>query len=192
MKQRKDPDAIERFNVFGRVALRHNISDRPGNRLGRAEGPVEEDIFASRGSTALSRRRDDPEFRRIVNGAFLNMTDGMPLVWVGKRSVNGRVERIPGRDFMLDIFEATRGGEFTHFFYGGAPGVADALKRALEARCLGARVVGTFCPPFRPLMAQEEEALAATLRELRPDFLWIGFEHPKQERSWPSILESSM
>jgi N-acetylglucosaminyldiphosphoundecaprenol N-acetyl-beta-D-mannosaminyltransferase len=126
--------------------------------------------------------QDDPEFRRILNAAFLDTTDGMPLVWLGRHYVGPAVDRVYGPDLMLALFAATRRGEATHFFYGGAPGVAEELKAKLEARFPGARVVGTFTPPFRPLDAAEEAELAALVAEKKPDLTWIGLSTPKQER----------
>jgi len=132
--------------------------------------------------------QDDAAFRHILNDAFLNTTDGMPLVWLGKRAVGASVDRVYGPDLMLEVFAATRSGEFTHFFYGGAPGVADELKARLETRFPGVRVVGTFCPPFRPLNPAEDAALAATVSEAKPDFMWVGLSTPKQERFMAEYL----
>jgi UDP-N-acetyl-D-mannosaminuronic acid transferase (WecB/TagA/CpsF family) len=32
------------------------------------------------GVQAVSEAQDDPEFRRVLNGVFLNTPDGMPMV----------------------------------------------------------------------------------------------------------------
>jgi N-acetylglucosaminyldiphosphoundecaprenol N-acetyl-beta-D-mannosaminyltransferase len=89
---------------------------------------------------------------------------------------------------MLEMFRATQDGKFTHFLYGGAPGVAEELQAALEAKFPGVRVVGTYCPPFRALNAEEEAALAAQIAALRPDFFWVGLSTPKQERFMAEYL----
>ena len=47
-----------------------------------------------------------------------------------------------------------------HFFYGGAPGVAEDLARQLHER-FNITVAGTYTPPFRPLTEAEEEDLTA-------------------------------
>src|SRR5262245_37021537 len=98
------------------------------------------------GVHGVSEAQDDPDFRRILNAAFLNTTDGMPLVWLGRSAVGPQVDRVYGPDLMLEIFRATQETAFRHFFYGGAPGVAEELKVKLEARFPGVTICGTYCP----------------------------------------------
>ena len=38
------------------------------------------------GVHGVTEAQDDEAFRRILNGSFLNTTDGMPLVWLGRHS----------------------------------------------------------------------------------------------------------
>jgi N-acetylglucosaminyldiphosphoundecaprenol N-acetyl-beta-D-mannosaminyltransferase len=140
------------------------------------------------GVHGVTEAQKDGEFRRILNGAFLNTCDGMPLVWVGRSKLGDRAQRVYGPDLMLAVMEATRDGKYTHYFYGGAPGVADALKEAMEKRFPGIRIVGTHCPPFRPLTAEEEGALQAEIAAKRPDMLWVGLSTPKQERFMAEYL----
>jgi N-acetylglucosaminyldiphosphoundecaprenol N-acetyl-beta-D-mannosaminyltransferase len=140
------------------------------------------------GVHGVTEAQDDPEFRHILNGAFLNTCDGMPLVWVGRRKVGRWVERVYGPDLMLEVMKATQDGKFAHYFYGGAPGVADELKAAMEKRYPGVRIVGTYCPPFRPLNPDEEAALVADMEAKQPDILWVGLSTPKQERFMAAYL----
>jgi N-acetylglucosaminyldiphosphoundecaprenol N-acetyl-beta-D-mannosaminyltransferase len=140
------------------------------------------------GVHGVSEAQDDPAFRRILNGAFLNTTDGMPLVWLGRSVVGPRVDRVYGPDLMLEILRATQSTAFRHFLYGGAPGVADELKAKLEARFPGVTICGTYCPPFRSLNAAEEADLAARVRAARPDVIWVGLSTPKQERFMAEYL----
>ena len=140
------------------------------------------------GVHGVTEAQNDPEFRRILNGAYLNTCDGMPLVWVGRAKVGGQTARVYGPDLMLAVMEATRDGKYSHYFYGGAPGVADALRESMERRFPGARIVGTHCPPFRPLTAEEDAALCAEIAEKKPDLFWVGLSTPKQERFMAAYL----
>jgi N-acetylglucosaminyldiphosphoundecaprenol N-acetyl-beta-D-mannosaminyltransferase len=71
---------------------------------------------------------------------------------------------------------------FTHFLYGGKPGVAEELKHNLEQWFPNIQIVGTFTPPFRPLEAHEEAELQDLMTRVRPDVIWVGLSTPKQER----------
>ncbi|HEY6169879.1 MAG TPA: WecB/TagA/CpsF family glycosyltransferase, partial [Verrucomicrobiae bacterium] len=75
-----------------------------------------------------------------------------------------------------------------HFFYGGARGAAEELKRRLTERFPGLQIVGVYEPPFRPLDAGEERALIEQVRAARPDILWVGLSTPKQERFMAEYL----
>jgi N-acetylglucosaminyldiphosphoundecaprenol N-acetyl-beta-D-mannosaminyltransferase len=126
--------------------------------------------------------QDDPALRTILNHAFLNTPDGMPLVWLGRWHGHRQVTRVYGPDLMLAVCDAGRAVGLTHYFYGGVPGVAEELRTRLTARFPGLRVVGASTPPFRPLTAAEAAALQDEVARTRPDVLWVGLSTPKQER----------
>ena len=127
---------------------------------------------------AISEAQTDPAFRRILNESFLTTPDGMPVVWLGPPGV----ERVYGPDLMLAVCDAGRATRLRHYFYGGAPGVAERLREKLTARFPGLEVVSTFTPPYRPLNADETAALRADVTRTRPDIIWVGLSTPKQER----------
>lgn len=124
----------------------------------------------------------DDGFRAILNRAFLNTPDGMPMVWLGRLEGHGDMGRVYGPDLMLDFCGLTRDKEFTHFLYGGAEGVAGQLKQRLEEKFPGLKIVGTHTPPFRELTTAEEAELVARVNKLKPDILWVGLSTPKQEK----------
>lgn len=129
----------------------------------------------------LNLARQDPGLRAAYQGALLNTPDGMPLVWLGRRLGHPGVTRVYGPDLLLAACDAGRAAGLTHYFYGGAPGVAEALRDRLVTRYPGLQVVGTFTPPFRPLAPAELAALRADLAARRPDVMWVGLSSPKQE-----------
>jgi N-acetylglucosaminyldiphosphoundecaprenol N-acetyl-beta-D-mannosaminyltransferase len=92
------------------------------------------------------------------------------------------MDRVYGPDLMNLVCDRSRQKNWTHFFYGGADGVAQQLKRRLEEKFPGLKVVGTYTPPFRPLLAIEEAELIRTVAALKPDIIWVGLSTPKQEK----------
>src|SRR5947207_1052092 len=99
------------------------------------------------GVHGVSEAQADPTFRRILNQAFLNTPDGMPMVWLGRLQGFKTTARVYGPDLMLRICEVSCQGGFTHFFYGGAAGVGEQLKNGLLRQFPKLKVVGTFSPP---------------------------------------------
>lgn len=141
------------------------------------------------GVHGVSEAQSDPEFRRILNAAFLNAPDGMPMSWVGRLQGAQDMDRVYGPDLMLSICAATQDGLVRHFFYGGAPGVANELGSVLSRRFPGITVCGTYTPPFRPLNFNEEMELLDLLRKTKPHICWVGLSTPKQERFMAAYLE---
>ena len=170
--------AIQRFNVL-RVAMSAINLRIATTAILEALTRRQKGYVCLRDVNGVVRAQSDPEFRRILNSSFLNTPNGMPLVWLGRRAVGNFVDRVYGPDLMLEVFQATQGTEFRHFFYGGAPGVAEALKTRLESRLPKATICGVYCPPFRPLNAAEESEFIALIREKRPDIIWVGAQHAK-------------
>lgn len=132
--------------------------------------------------------QDDSRFRKILNESFLTTPDGMPMVWVSWLKKHREVDRVYGPDLMLEMAEATQDGKFTHFLYGGRPGIAELLQKRLEERFPGIRIVGTYTPPFGPLSPEENRKLAESFATLKPDMTWIGLSTPKQERFMAEYL----
>lgn len=126
--------------------------------------------------------QDDLELREINNRAGLTTPDGMPIVWMGWRHGHFRTEKVYAPDIMNAVFAAGVPLGHRHFLYGGTEGVADRLAQKLRARFPGIEVVGTECPPFRPLTESEAAEVAARIDGARADIVWCGLGCPKQER----------
>jgi N-acetylglucosaminyldiphosphoundecaprenol N-acetyl-beta-D-mannosaminyltransferase len=137
--------------------------------------------IAVTGMHGVAESRNDPRFRDVLNAAGLVIPDGMPLVWLGRLQGHSQLKRrTPGSEVMEAVFRAT-GSKYSHFFYGGVPGIADLLAKTEHERH-GIRVAGTYCPPFRPLTEAEEKEVQAMVRAANPDILWVGLSTPKQEK----------
>lgn len=124
----------------------------------------------------------DPELRRIHNSAGMVVPDGMPLVWIAKRRGLPQVDRVYGPDLMLALCGRSQETGYRHFLYGGAEGVPELLRDRLSERFPKLQVVGTHSPPFRPLTADEDQAVVERINATQPDIVWVGLSTPKQER----------
>ena len=134
------------------------------------------------GAHGVVEMQTDRELRELNRNAALSTPDGMPLVWLGRAYGEGEIERVYGPDIMnLEFSLSTQRGH-RHYLYGGKPGVADKLARRITARFPGVQIAGTYCPPFRPLRAEEEDEQVARINASRADIVWCGLGCPKQER----------
>lgn len=124
----------------------------------------------------LTEAHKNPLLMQAFQSSSLAVTDGMPLVWLGKKQMP-QAERIVGVDLMYALSES--GGRI--FLLGGAEGVADALGKKLCAQYPNMKVVGTACPPFRARSEAEEAALITQINNAQPDIVFVAFGAPKQE-----------
>ncbi len=132
---------------------------------------------------SVMEAQHDAQFKAILNSADLVVPDGFPLVWLGRRKGFLRLRRrVYGPELMLRFCAESASKEYRHFFYGGAPGVAEELARRFAVQFPGLIVAGSFCPPFRPLTTEEDEAASAAIERSRADIVWVGLGAPKQER----------
>jgi len=178
---------IERVNVLGVGISVLNLKTALA-AIGESIKNRSRGYICVTGVHGVMEARQSPDFRAILNKAFLNTPDGMPMVWLGKLNGYETMSRVYGPDLMLDVFSWSREAGCTHFFYGGQPGVAGELQRNLEAKFPGIKVCGCYSPPFRPLNAEEEAAFIATIDRLRPDIIWVGLSTPKQEKFMAEYL----
>lgn len=127
--------------------------------------------------------------------SLLALPDGMPTVWVGHWQGCRKMRRVAGPDLMLEVFRRKKFAGYTHFLYGGKTGVADELATTLTRRFPWTRIVGTYTPPFRDLSQAEEMQLIETIRDRKPDIIWVGISTPKQEqfmRQYLPMLETTL
>ncbi len=172
---------VEKVNVLG-VGISVLDQNRARDFLFDAVRQGRRGYVTVTGVHGVSEAQDDPVLRDILNRAMLSTPDGMPMVWMGKLQGHPTIQRVYGPDLMLNVCQHSPAEGFTHFFYGGVPGIAEQLRDQLGARFPGLKIVGTYTPPFRRLNDSEISDLQTMVRGTRPDFFWVGLSTPKQER----------
>ena len=176
-----------RFNILGVGMSVLNLPEAVRRILAAVENGQGGYITVT-GMHGIMESHDHEALREIHNQAFLCTPDGMPGVWLGRLAGFKEMDRVYGPDLTLEIMKASQTLPVKHFFYGGAEGVADDLKKKMEERFPGVQIVGTYCPPFRPLNETELAALKKQVATACPDIFWVGLSTPKQERFMAEYL----
>jgi N-acetylglucosaminyldiphosphoundecaprenol N-acetyl-beta-D-mannosaminyltransferase len=130
-------------------------------------------------ASTIVEAQNDPDLRTALSSAELVTPDGMPLVWLGRRKFGSQVGRVYGPDLMAAFFEE-QPREVRHFFYGGAPTVNARLIEALSQRYPDLVVAGSLAPQVGDATQVRLDDVAS-INEARPDIVWVGLGHPKQE-----------
>ena len=142
----------------------------------------------------------DEEFRRILNTGSLNICDGMGIALFA----GGKVQRIPGVDFMFDVCALCQKlGNAVYFLGSGDKEVLHEAVKTVERVFPELKVVGSH--PGNDLVMRQEhkkttkkeskkitnqlvfdkeknDELLAEIIQAGPDVLFVGFGHNKQER----------
>lgn len=140
---------------------------------------------------SLMQAQHSASFKKILENADLVVPDGYPLVWLGRRKGFVLRRRVYGPELMERFCQETSARGYRHFFYGGAPGVAEDLAARLMVRFPGLQISGACCPPFRLLTQEEDDEVVSLINRARPDIVWVGLGAPKQER-WMSEHQSRL
>ncbi len=123
--------------------------------------------------------RKDRELMGILKAADLVTPDGVGVVWASKYSETQLKERVSGYDLVLKIFEKMNDTDYTVYFFGGAPGVAQKAAEMMKLKFPGLKVVGVHNGYFDE---KEERKIIADIKRVQPSLLLVGLGAPKQEK----------
>lgn len=168
------------FNVLGVNVSATNMTDAVNIIMDWVNNNEKRFVIA-RDVGGIVRCQADKNFKALHEKSGLNVPDGAPLVWVGKLYGFAETDRVFGPELMLKVCKKSIEYGYTHFIYGGKPGLADELRNNLCEWFPGLQIVGTYTPPFRPLNEDEEQELISIINQLKPDIFWVCIGSPKQE-----------
>lgn len=118
-------------------------------------------------------RRDAP-LREIVNRAALVLPDGVGVLLGARMLGTPLAERVAGFDFACALLARMQGRVF---LLGAKDTVAQRAAKTIQERWPNVTVVGVCDGYYR-----DEDAVLASIRKARPDFLMVCLGMGKQER----------
>ena len=179
-KLKRFDDLSVRESVFGVPYAVTNLEDASfyvRNHVKELSGKY---LCFSNVHTAVMAREDET-VRKAEQDAAIVFPDGSPIRRKLRHKGHVHCERVAGPDFMRDVFEHTRDGQITHFFYGASQDTLDKLKANLERNYQGIIIKGMISPPYRSLTDEEQAEYIKQINDAKADIVWIGLGAPKQE-----------
>jgi N-acetylglucosaminyldiphosphoundecaprenol N-acetyl-beta-D-mannosaminyltransferase len=122
----------------------------------------------------------DPALRRLLTGTDLSIPDGMPIVWGARACGTPLRERVSGADLVPALAERAAVAGWRLYFFGSAPGIAEAARQILHERVPGASISADSGGRFARIEDTDPIALER-IRAARPDILCVALGNPKQE-----------
>lgn len=135
-------------------------------------------VFTPNPEMVMAAQKDD-EFMKILNESAMNIPDGIGIIYGSKFTNNPIKYRVAGYDCVQGVFELIKNTDKTVYFFGGAPGIAERAKDAMEKKHSGLKIVGVADGYFD---AEKEKQIIAEINEKKPDLLLVGIGFPKQEK----------
>jgi N-acetylglucosaminyldiphosphoundecaprenol N-acetyl-beta-D-mannosaminyltransferase len=147
------------------------------------------------GVHGIMEAQRNPAVKDSFADAYMVLPDGTPTAWVGRMQGLRWMNRLTGPDLMLEVFRRRQFAQYSHFLYGGKPGVAEELSANLSRRFPWVQIAGTYTPPFHDLTSAQERELSRMVSRAKPDIIWVGISTPRQEmfmRRYLPYLDTSL
>jgi N-acetylglucosaminyldiphosphoundecaprenol N-acetyl-beta-D-mannosaminyltransferase len=169
------------------LGIKFALTDYEGvlQRIGEMVARGERGYLCLTSVHGLMESRREPELAAALNGATLNLPDGMPVVWALNLLIGGRPlrDRVYGPTLMEMACERAAATGTRVFLYGGHDEAAlRELKTALRRRAPAIEIAGDWSPPHRDLSPGEEGEVAARIDESGAEIVWCGISTPRQEK----------
>ncbi len=124
----------------------------------------------------------DSEFRRRVNACQIVGPDGQPVRWaMNFFHKAGLEDRVYGPRVMWLVCQRCAELGLSIFLCGSTPVVLALLASSLREMFPDLRIAGADSPPFRPLSAEENDALCQKINRSGAAVAFIGLGVPRQE-----------
>jgi N-acetylglucosaminyldiphosphoundecaprenol N-acetyl-beta-D-mannosaminyltransferase len=133
---------------------------------------------------------DDPDFRKVVTGARMVTSDGMPLVWMLRAQGLNEAERVYGPTLTLHVCREAAAKSIPIGLYGGTEQSILDFKAFLGSNFPTLKVTCAISPPFRPPTHAEDRADIREIMSSGARILLVGIGCPKQEKWMAGHAES--
>ncbi len=120
--------------------------------------------------------KTDHRLSKIVSRAGLVLPDGIGVIYASRILKKPLKQKVAGVEFAENLMKALAKTEYSVFFLGGKPGVAETAAQKLTAKYPGLHIAGTKDGYFK----EEAEAVKA-VQQAAPDVLFVCLGSPKQE-----------
>ncbi|MBE6616403.1 MAG: WecB/TagA/CpsF family glycosyltransferase [Ruminococcaceae bacterium] len=125
---------------------------------------------------------DSPELYDVINSAEVIVPDGIGVVKAGKiLGTPFEHGKVAGIEVGEKLIEALAGTDYTVFFLGGKPGVAEAAVEKLSEKYPGVKIIGCTDGYFKKEGA-ENDKIIEKINESGADVLYVCLGAPAQEK----------
>ncbi len=136
----------------------------------------------------LVEAHKDKAFADIVNNADVITPDGKPITWGIKLMHHQEQDRVAGMDLLPSLLAGACDRGVPVYFLGGTERMLERTRIYAGMNCPDLQIAGMFSPPFRPLLAEEEEDIVQHINDSGAGLVLVAMGCPKQER-WMAAMK---
>ena len=131
-------------------------------------------------SLAIVRAEEDINFKNILKRASLVVPDGAGIVWAADFLGTPLKGRVPGVAMVSALCKLSAKKDWSIFFLGSKPGVAQKAVNLLIDESPNLKIAGVEHGYFQE-NSEEEEQVISKIANAKPDILFVALGVPRQE-----------
>jgi N-acetylglucosaminyldiphosphoundecaprenol N-acetyl-beta-D-mannosaminyltransferase len=180
-----------RINIFG-VNIDNLDVDTLHSTIGEEVLKNNHSLILNVNVNCLNLAYENDWLREFLNQAKIVFCDGSGVILGGKILGFHIVERITYADWMWQFAEYVEKNDFSLYFLGAKPGVAERAARNLKNKFHKLRIVGVDHGYFdKEFNSNENQSTIEKINKINPNILIVAFGMPLQEKwlmeNWSSI-----
>lgn len=136
-------------------------------------------LVATANAEMVMLAQEDLELAAVLASADLVVPDGAGVVWAARHSGQAVPERVAGFDLTQRLLDLAARKQYSVYFFGGSPGVAETAANMAMQRYSGLQIAGIRHGFFSK---EDEKTILQDIRETSPHILLVALGVPKQEK----------
>ena len=133
-------------------------------------------IIVTPNPEGVMHTKRNKDFAMALKNADLRLADGTGIVLASRLGKSPLKSRVRGYDTTIGLFERLKGKNFTAYFLGGKPQIAERAARYCEKKYKGLTVVGCHHGYF-----EDDSYIINEINRLSPDILLVCLGMPRAE-----------
>lgn len=117
------------------------------------------------------------EYNEIMQTSYLNLPDGMPLIWMARLWGVKEAQHVLGPELFVNMLKKPENG-IKHFLLGDTDEVLAKIKAEYTEK-YGSLIVGTFSPPFIDVNDYDYQNIAEMINTSGANLVWVSMTGQK-------------
>lgn len=166
------------YYIIGKVKVSITSVLRCAEQIAGSKNEPAKYICVGNVRTIVFANKND-RYQKTLNEAYMNLPDGMPLVWAGRLAGAKTIQRTSGPDLFPELLKEKY--SLKHYLLGDTEETLKALVEKISQVYPKTIVSGYYSPPFKPIEEYDLEAIAQKIKDSGADIIWIAVGAPKQD-----------